>query len=149
VPLSPILDEAVRRFGAEALRRDVAVTVHAPADLAVRVAPAAAALVFSNVLDNALKFSPAGGQVRVGVSAEGAAAVVAVSDAGPGVPDDEAPRLFERFYRGSAARSADVPGFGLGLAICRALVEGQGGSISVANAPGGGATVSIRLPLAS
>jgi two-component system OmpR family sensor kinase len=85
----------------------------------------------------------------VGVSAEGGAAVVAVSDAGPGVPDDEVPRLFERFYRGSAARSTDVTGFGLGLAICRALVEGQGGSISVANAPGGGATVSIRLPLAS
>jgi two-component system OmpR family sensor kinase len=149
VPLSPILDEAVRRFGTEARRRHVEVRVEAPAGLAVRVAPAAAGLVLSNVLDNALKFSPVGGQVRVGVAARDGVAVVAVSDAGPGIPEDEAPRLFERFYRGSAARSADVPGFGLGLAICRALVEGQGGSIGVANNPGGGATVSIRLPLAS
>jgi len=149
VPLVPMLDEAIGRFGAEAGRCDVVVAARVSPDLVVRVAPAAAGLVLSNVLDNALKFSPAEGRVRVGVSIEDGAAVVAVSDTGPGIPDDETPRLFERFYRGSAARTAGAPGFGLGLAICRALIEGQGGSIAVRNNPVAGATVSIRLPLAA
>jgi two-component system OmpR family sensor kinase len=149
VPLGPILKEAVTRLAPEALRRDVRVVVDAAAELSVKVAPAAASLVVVNVLDNAVKFSAPGGRVRVGVSTEGRAAVVAVSDSGPGVPDEEMPRLFERFYRGSAARSTEAPGVGLGLAICRVLVERQGGGISVASTPGGGATVSIRLPLAS
>jgi two-component system OmpR family sensor kinase len=147
-PLSPIIEAAVRRLGPEALRRDVAVIVDAPAALSVNVAPAAASLVVSNVLDNALKFSPPGSRVRVRVTAEGGVAVVDVSDMGPGIPPDEAPRIFERFYRGSAARSTDASGFGLGLAICRVLVEGQGGGITVENGPAGGATVSIRFPLA-
>jgi two-component system, OmpR family, sensor kinase len=149
VPLSPILEEAVTRLAPEALRRDVSVVVDAPAQLTVEVAPGAVGLVVANVLDNAVKFSPRGGQVRIRVTAEEGVAVVAVSDSGPGVPEDEMPRLFERFYRGSAARSADVPGVGLGLAICRLLVEAQGGGISVANTPAGGATVRVRFPLAS
>ncbi len=149
VPLTPILNEAVTRLAPEALRRDVTVVVDAPAKLSVKVAPAAASLVVANVLDNAVKFSPPGAQVRVEVATEGGAAVVAVSDSGPGVPEEEIPRLFERFYRGSAAQATDAPGVGLGLAICRLLVEAQGGGLSVASTPGGGATVRVRLPLAS
>jgi two-component system OmpR family sensor kinase len=126
----------------------VTVVVDAPAGLSVNVAPAAASLVVSNVLDNTLKFSLPGSLVRVRVTADGGVAVVAVSDRGPGIPPEEAPRIFERFYRGSAARSTDASGFGLGLAICRVLVEGQGGGITVENSPVGGATVSIRFPLA-
>jgi two-component system OmpR family sensor kinase len=102
----------------------------------------------ANVLDNAVKFSPPGGWVRIQVTSEGSVAMVAVSDSGPGVPEEEMPRLFERFYRGSAARSTEMPGVGLGLAICRLLVDAQGGGISVASAPGGGATVRVRFPLA-
>jgi two-component system OmpR family sensor kinase len=148
VRLAPILDEAVARLEPEARRREVKVLMDPPADLSVKVAPAAATLVVANVLDNAVKFSPPGGWVRIQVTAEGSAAVVAVSDSGPGVPEEEMPRLFERFYRGSAARSTEIPGVGLGLAICRLLVDAQGGGISVASAPGGGATVRVRLPLA-
>jgi len=148
VRLAPILGEAVARLEPEANRREVKVLMDLPDDLSVRVASAAATLVVANVLDNAVKFSPPGGRVRIHVSSEGRAAVVAVSDSGPGVPEEEMPRLFERFYRGSAARSSEVPGVGLGLAICRLLVDAQGGEISVANAPGGGATVRVRFPLA-
>jgi two-component system OmpR family sensor kinase len=148
VRLAPILDEAVARLESEAHRRDVKVLMDPPADLSVKVAPAAATLVMTNVLDNAVKFSPPGGWVRIQVTSEGRAAVVAVSDSGPGVPEEEMPRLFERFYRGSAARSTEIPGAGLGLAICRLVVDAQGGGISVASAPGGGATVRVRLPLA-
>jgi two-component system, OmpR family, sensor kinase len=149
VRLAPILDEAVARLEPEARRREVKVLMDPPADVSVKVAPAAATLVVANVLDNAVKFSPPGGWVRIQVTSEGSAAVVAVSDSGPGVPEEEMPRLFERFYRGSAARSTEMPGVGLGLAICRLLVDAQGGGISVASAPGGGATVRVRFPLAS
>jgi two-component system OmpR family sensor kinase len=149
VPLAPILKEAMTHLAPEALQRDVTLALDAPAGVVVRADPAAARLVVANILGNAVKFSPPGGRVRVRVSTEAADAVVAVSDSGPGIPEAELPRLFERFYRGSAARHADVPGFGLGLAICRVLVEGQRGSIAVSNSPGGGATVKIRLPLAA
>ena len=75
--------------------------------------------------------------------------VVAVSDAGPGIPADEIPQVFERFYRGRVARAKDTRGFGLGLAICRAVVENHGGQMSVESAAGGGATFRIRFPVAS
>ena len=77
------------------------------------------------------------------------AVIVSVSDSGPGVTEEEIPRLFERFYRGSAARRTEVPGTGLGLAISRILAESQGGGVSVASGAGGGAIVRVRLPLAA
>ena len=149
VPLARIVDDVVARLGPEARRREVAVLVDAADDPSVKMAPAAAGLVVANVLDNAMKFSPRGGRVRIHVAKEEGAAVLDVSDGGPGVLPEEVPRLFERFYRGSAAKGSDTPGVGLGLAICRLLVEAQGGGISIASAPGAGATVRVRLPLAS
>jgi len=149
VDLISILHEAVKLLGPEALRRNVALVTDIPPELAVKVAPAAVSHVVANVLDNAVKFSPLGGDVTIGVAIEGSSAVVAVSNSGPGIPEDELPRLFERFYRGSAARHMEAPGVGLGLAICRALVEGQGGRISVNSAIDSGVTFTIRLPLAS
>lgn len=149
VALAPIVDEAVRRLTSEAERREITLVATSCPPLSVKAAPSAAGLAVANVLDNAVKFSRAGGCVTVDVFAEGGEAVVSVTDTGPGVPPDEIPRLFERFYRGSAARSSETPGMGLGLAISRALVEGQGGRISVDSAPGEGATFIIRLPLAS
>jgi two-component system OmpR family sensor kinase len=147
VPLTPIVEEAVSRMQAEAGRRHVKVFVRPGDDLSVNVAPGAASLALANVLDNAVKFSPAGGRVTVEMVADGDEAVVAVSDTGPGLLVEEIPRLFERFRRGSASRSADTPGVGLGLAISRALIERQGGRISAENVAGGGAIFSIRLPL--
>jgi len=147
VPLTPIVEEAVSRMRAEAGRRHVKVFVRPGDDLSVNVAPGAASLALANVLDNAVKFSPTGGRVTVEMVADGDEAVVAVSDTGPGLLVEEIPRLFERFRRGSASRSVDTPGVGLGLAISRALIERQGGRILAENVVGGGAVFSIRLPL--
>ena len=149
VDLTAILHEAGKRLAPEALRRNVALVMDIPSELAVNVSPAALSHVVANLLDNAVKFSPLGSEVRVGVAIEGSAVVVAVTDTGPGIPEDEIPQLFERFFRGSAARHMEAPGVGLGLAICRALVEGQGGKISVNSARGSGATFRIWLPLVS
>jgi len=149
VPLAPILEEVVTRMTPDAHVRGVEILMDAPAGLTVNVAPATAALVVANVLDNAVKYSPRGGRVRVDAAAEDGDAVVAISDSGPGVTEDEIPRLFERFYRGSAARRTEVPGTGLGLAICRILAEAQGGGVTVSSRPGGGAVFRVRLPLAA
>src|SRR5262249_62091656 len=101
----------------------------------VPVPRAAGGIGVGTVLDNAVKFSPPGGEVRLHVATEDGSAVVAVSDSGPGVFPDEVPRLFERFFRGSAAKGPDTPGVGLGLAICHLLVEAQGAGISTATPP--------------
>ena len=148
-PLAPILEDVVTRMAFEALRRNVKIVLDTPADLTIKAAPGTAALVVANVLDNAVKFSPPGSEVRVRASIEDGAAIVSVSDSGPGVTEEEIPRLFERFYRGSAARRTEVPGTGLGLAICRILAESQGGGISLTSGAGGGAVVRVRIPLAA
>jgi CheY-like chemotaxis protein/AraC-like DNA-binding protein len=99
----------------------------------------------SNLLDNAFKFTPAGGTVALTMIHEGEWATMAVEDTGPGIPPADLPRLFERFYRG--ARDAEqIPGTGIGLALAREYVEMHGGTIAAENRPGGGARFIIRLP---
>lgn len=148
VALAPILEDAVRRYVPEARRRQVEMILEPSPMLSVRITPGAASLVVTNLLDNAVKFSPPGGRVTVRVAVEEGNAVVAVSDRGPGIPSEELPLLFERFHRGAASRANGTPGVGLGLAISRAIVEGHGGRIAVESGPGG-ATFSVRLPLAA
>jgi two-component system OmpR family sensor kinase len=148
VPVGDIVAAAVAAVRPKALRRSIDLTIERPADLLVTTAPVAAQVALANILDNAVKFSPPGGQVRIVVTAGRQEAVIAISDCGPGVAPDEAAQLFERFYRGKASRSAGAPGVGLGLAISRALVERQGGRISVDTRPDAGATFSVRLPRA-
>jgi two-component system OmpR family sensor kinase len=149
VPLLPIVEAAVRRLSDQARRGAVRVRVEGIGSaLAVNVGPTAVGLALTNVLDNAVKFSPEGGEVRVDVSRQGSEALIVVTDDGPGVTPGELARLFDRFHRGSAARESEAPGFGLGLAISKAVIESQGGRISAESASEGGAQFSIRLPLA-
>ena len=146
--VSDIVEAAVAAIRPKAAQRGVVLAVESPPQLLVNAAPLSATAALANILDNAVKFSPTGGHVRVVVTAGREDAVIAVSDTGPGVSAEETARLFERFYRGRAARSTDVPGVGLGLAISQALVERQGGRISVEAPTETGATFSVRLPRA-
>jgi two-component system OmpR family sensor kinase len=132
----------------EAERRGILVLVEDAPEILVNAAPVAAKVALANILDNAVKFSPPGGEVRLAVLAGGEDVVIAVSDSGPGVSPEDVPRLFQRFYRGKASRASDVPGVGLGLAISRALIERQGGRISVGTSGEKGATFSVHLPRA-
>ncbi len=102
--------------------------------------------VVLNLLDNAIKFTSAGGQIRITVSARGAEAALQVRDTGIGIPEQAIPHLFERFFRVDAARSSDVPGVGLGLAIVKWAVEAQHGSVSVESQPGAGSCFTVLLP---
>ena len=100
--------------------------------------------VFYNLLDNAVKYTPAGGTVRVANRLEASEVVVSVSDTGVGIPAEHLPRIFDRFYRVDPSRTSD--GAGLGLSICRSVVRGSGGSISAASIEGRGSVFEVRLP---
>ncbi|MGP8058932.1 MAG: PAS domain S-box protein [Acidimicrobiales bacterium] len=104
------------------------------------------AQVVDNLLANAVKFTPSGGEVRVEACPEDGHWKLEVSDTGIGIPVDEVPELFQRFYRASNARIQAVPGSGLGLAIVRRVVELHGGTIDVSSAEGKGTTVTVTLP---
>lgn len=98
----------------------------------------------ANLVDNAVKYTPAGGKVSVSAAADATEAVVTVKDTGPGVPDAEQPRVWERLYRGDASRSER--GLGLGLSLVRVIVDAHDGRVTLANRPEGGAVFEMRLP---
>lgn len=102
-------------------------------------------LVFRNLLDNALKFSPAETQVEVRVTEDGRKAIVEVIDTGMGIPADEIPHIFEELYRGESARG--VPGSGLGLKLVERIVSLHDGTVEVRSKPERGSVFIIRLPL--
>lgn len=106
--------------------------------------PALEALV-ANLVDNAVRYSPRGGRIDVAVALEGGRPVLTVTDSGPGIPADERARVFDRFYRGSAAEG---PGTGLGLAIVRAVAERHGATVALSDRGDGlpGLVVTVRFP---
>ena len=103
--------------------------------------------LLDNLLDNALRHTPSGGEVGVVAICADGVWTVSVSDSGPGVPVDAQPYLFERFSRGDPARSRSTGGAGLGLSICAAIARAHGGSIELAPGPLSGATFILRLPI--
>jgi heavy metal sensor kinase len=100
-----------------------------------------------NLIDNAVKYTPEGGSVRVEVGRDSDRAVVTVADTGVGIPEEHLPRVFERFYRVDKARSRDMGGTGLGLSIARGIATGLGGTIELASTPGAGTAAVVVLPL--
>jgi heavy metal sensor kinase len=100
-----------------------------------------------NLLDNAVKYTPAGGEISIAVASQNGNAQIIVSDTGIGIPAADQPRIFDRFYRVDRARSRAQGGAGLGLSIARWIVEGHGGTVSVESAPGRGSLFKVELPL--
>jgi PAS domain S-box-containing protein len=105
--------------------------------------------LLDNFVSNAIKFTPAGGSVRVGVTATREGTLIEVADTGMGIPADEQEQLFERFFRSSTATAQAIPGTGLGLTISKAIAEAHGGRISFTSVEGEGTTFRIELPLAA
>jgi signal transduction histidine kinase len=101
------------------------------------------------LIDNSLKYSDAGARVDVKVTGERGRAVVQVSDTGRGIPKEALPRIFERFYRADRARSRELGGAGLGLAIARWITDTHRGTIGIESEAGRGTTVTVELPLVS
>jgi signal transduction histidine kinase len=101
------------------------------------------------LLSNAHKYSPEGSQVDVRLTRSGGECLVMVRDQGPGVPEDERERIFERFYRSSLHRQDRTPSTGLGLPIARTITEMHRGRLWVEPAPGGGSIFTLALPIAA
>ena len=95
-----------------------------------------------------MRHSPAGGRVEVRAHPDRGRVAIEVLDEGPGIPEEEASRVFERFYRADPSRSRQHGGTGLGLGIVEAIVSAHGGGVSAAPGPEGGAVFTVRLPLA-
>lgn len=100
-----------------------------------------------NLVANAIKHTPSGTTVTLGLREEGDEAVLTVADDGPGIPPEDLPHLFERFYRADKARNRNGGSTGLGLAIVRSIAEAHGGRVSASSPPGLGARFELRLPL--
>ncbi|MGP3935647.1 DUF4153 domain-containing protein [Nonomuraea sp. KM88] len=142
VELARHVEQAVRE--ASLARDDVTIRWVVPGRLGVRADPDLLAQVLSNLLDNAVRHSPPGGVVTVSGAEEGDAVRLAVTDPGPGIPAAARERVFERFSRLDAGRTADAGGAGLGLAIVKEIVELHGGSIRIDDRPG--CRMVVELP---
>ena len=102
--------------------------------------------VIANLVGNSLRYAPANSKILLSIVANDANVTLKVADSGPGVPEAELPYIFDRFWRGEKSRARVSGGAGLGLAICKQLVEAQGGTISARNREQGGLEVTIHLP---
>jgi signal transduction histidine kinase len=139
-----MLGTSVGRVTPRAAERGVRIATRVAPGIIVADRDAGLERVFDNLLDNALRYAPAGSAIEIEAAISGPMARVAVVDHGPGVPSGERTRVFERFHRSPGAAG---PGAGLGLSIARSIVEGHGGHMDLAETPGGGATFIVELPV--
>ncbi len=145
-PVQPLelAEEAVAALGLAAPRIHVTI----PSDLpAVPTDRRRLELVVSNLLDNAVKFSPDGTDCELGARPEGHVMTIWVKDRGVGIPHDQLPKIFDRFYQADSSRTRRYGGVGLGLSLVKDIVRSLGGSIAVQSRPGQGSTFTVTLPL--
>ena len=137
----------VGSFEPQAQNKGVAIHLNVERPVRVEADPDRLAQVFVNLIDNALRHTPAGGSVAVELDAHGADAILRVRDTGLGIPYRDLPHIFERFYVVDRSRTRESSGAGLGLAIVKGIVEAHGGSISAESMLGTGTTFTVRLPI--
>jgi signal transduction histidine kinase len=145
--LRATVESAVEQAQVSARRRGLSLTAEMPdVPVSTRHDPQRLGQVLTNLIGNALKFTPRGGTVRVTLAPHLRGARISVIDTGVGIGPEELPHIFDRFYRGSRANEARGSGSGLGLAIVRSIVEMHGGRVAVESRVGSGATFSVTLP---
>jgi signal transduction histidine kinase len=147
VALRALLSEAVELYEDVADAKRVAVTVEPGDEVIVSGARDRLRQVFANLLDNAIKYTPAGGQVCITITRDADWAVATVADTGVGIAAEHLPRIWERLYRADPSRSER--GLGLGLSLVKAYVEAHGGTVEANSAPGRGSVFTVRLPILS
>lgn len=145
--LSALAGGVVHALQPLARERGVGLELGAPAALPVRADPQLVETALGNLVENALKYTPAGGQARVEISAGPGAALVAVSDTGSGIPPEHLPHIFERFYRVDKARARATGGAGLGLSVAAQAAALLGGRIDVESEPGRGSRFTLVVPM--
>jgi two-component system OmpR family sensor kinase len=140
--------QLMNEIGPQAERQGITLQLDAPANLPpVTAGSAHLMIVFRNLLNNALKYTPDGGQITWQIEAGEDALQHTIRDTGQGIPADDLPHVFDRFYRVDQSRSREVPGVGLGLSLVRMIVEFYGGTITLeSGGPGQGTTVTVTWP---
>jgi signal transduction histidine kinase len=146
-PLAPILAASVESARPVADAAGIAMVLDATEDCIVNADAVRLGQGCDNLISNAIKFTPRGGTVTVGVGESGSSAVITVADTGMGIAADELDQLFSRFFRATTATRNAVPGVGLGLVITRAIARAHGGDMGVTSVEGVGTTFSMTLPL--
>ena len=150
VDAGALLRGVAEKFSLQAQKSNINLQVNVPGNLPTLIGDGdRLAQVFTNLVDNALKFTPANGQVTLSAAADKAEIEFLVTDSGTGVPNEALPHLFDRFYQADSSRTGgEEHGAGLGLAIAQEIVQAHGGKIGVRSSVGQGTTFTIRLPLA-
>lgn len=149
VNIAAVLQAAAQRFAALADAQQLAVQVDMPAGpLSAMADPDRVAQVLQNLIGNAIRHTPAGGRITLAAQARDRDVMVSVSDTGEGIPAEDLPHVFDRFYRSDKSRARSSGGSGLGLAIVKSLVELMGGAVGAESAPGRGSRFWFTLPKA-
>ena len=146
VDMLPVLEQVMRMMSLVAQEKGTDLTYRAEGTCTVLASRDEIHQVIYNLTDNAVKYTPPGSTVQVSLLHQGDQVVLRVEDNGPGIPEGDLPRIFERFYRVDKARSRAAGGTGLGLAIVSDTVSKRGGTVEAANRPGGGAVFTVRWP---
>lgn len=146
--IKPVLEAAGQTCAPKAAEKQIALELSCDEELVANLNTTLLEQAVVNLIDNAIKYSDAGGVVRVVGLEEGTEAVIRVEDRGCGIPSEHLLRIFERFYRVDKARSRDLGGTGLGLAIVKHIANAHQGNVAVQSKPGEGSVFSIRLPKA-
>jgi signal transduction histidine kinase len=147
--VAPLVADVVRTMRAQTEAGTQSLTEEIPSGLPlIDVEPDRIRQILVNLLTNAHEYSPEGASIAVAARAVGAEVEISVSDNGPGIPEEQIGRIFDRFTRGDAGLTQRVGGTGLGLAISKSLAELHGGSIEVESTVGAGSTFRLRLPIA-
>lgn len=143
--IGSLLSKALRMFEVEASQRRIALTMRAAADLPIVVVDGSRIVqVLGNLLRNALKFTPDGGQITVGAEVRGGNVVFSVTDNGPGIPIADQSRVFDRYWQ--SRRTANKRGTGLGLSIAKGIIDAHGGRMWLESTPGQGTTFYFSIP---
>jgi signal transduction histidine kinase len=148
VDLVGLTKEVVGSYADRAEERRIKLRTELQPNVAMRGDRAQLGLLLSNLIDNAVRYTPSRGTVRVRLDGSESRAVLQVTDSGEGIPASELPRIFERFYRVDKARARQTGGTGLGLAIVRHVAESHGGMVTVDSELGRGTTFTVTLPIA-
>ena len=148
VEVAPVLEQVMRMMSLLAQEKGTELICQTGGDCRVLATKGEVHQVIYNLTDNAVKYSGSHGSVRVELRRDGNDVVLTVADNGPGIPEEDLPRVFERFYRVDKARSRAAGGTGLGLSIVQDTVTKRGGTVSAANRPEGGAVFTVRWPAA-